>query len=238
MRRAENAKFISAGLDREAATAKLSRYLRALGVEDYNASGTMASIHWLLFAALAHKQGFRRILEIGTFDGLTTALLARLFPGSEIVTVDLPSSDPILASTYTRDTESAARDYERRLAANTAAPGIQTLRINSFFVPSKVDGMFDLIWVDGGHLYPEIAWDLCNAWNRLNPNGILMCDDVITHVNGLRDAYVSPDSYAVLSYITARTGEKCWYFLKRESPQWAADPRKRKFVAFLQKGAG
>lgn len=235
MRQVEDAKFAEAGVDREDALKVLSQHLPALGVEDYNSGENMSSVHWLLFAALSRKQGFRRILEIGTFDGQTTALLSRLFPKAEIVTVDLPPSDPILAGTYSRDTPSAIESYERRLAVNTAAANIRVLRVNGFFLPSAIEGTFDLIWVDGGHLYPEVAWDLCNGWNHLNSGGVLMCDDVISHPRGTRDAYVSPDSSSVLNYITVRTGDRCWYFLKRESPEWSADPRARKFVAMLVK---
>ncbi len=62
-----------------------------------------------------------------------------------------------------------------------------------------------------------------------------MCDDVISHPQGDRDEYVSPDSYRVLRYIADRTGDRLRLFLKRESPRYSADPRTRKFVALLRK---
>lgn len=37
--------------------------------------------------------------------------------------------------------------------------------------------MFDLIYVDGSHLYKDVKNDLYIAWERLNDGGLLMIDD-------------------------------------------------------------
>jgi len=39
------------------------------------------------------------------------------------------------------------------------------------------DSKFDLIYVDGSHLYVNVVEDLYEAWARLNPGGLLMIDD-------------------------------------------------------------
>lgn len=36
---------------------------------------------------------------------------------------------------------------------------------------------YDLIYVDGSHLYADVKNDLYEAWERLNPGGLLMADD-------------------------------------------------------------
>lgn len=36
---------------------------------------------------------------------------------------------------------------------------------------------FDLIYVDGSHLYRDVVVDLYKAWSFLKPNGLLMADD-------------------------------------------------------------
>jgi predicted O-methyltransferase YrrM len=128
-------------------------------------------------------------------------------------------------------------EFERTLAANTAAANIVLLKTNSFFLPAVAKGAFDLVWVDGGHLYPEVAWDLCNAYHLVREGGYVMCDDVITNLKGYKDSYVSPDSYHILQYICKRTSDSLALFLKREDPRESADPRIRKFVALLQKGS-
>jgi predicted O-methyltransferase YrrM len=233
----ERAKFTALGFDYSAARKNLDIVLKEMQKPAYSDSNGIASVHWLLFACLAGNRKVDRILEIGTFDGETAALLARLFPDAEIVTVDLPSTDPILAESYdyARGGAEKLNAFEQRLANNTRAANIKLVRVNSFFLPAAVDGLFDLIWVDGGHLYPEVAWDLCNAYHCLKPGGTLMCDDVIPLSDGLRDAYVSPDSHSVLRYVVDRSGDAISLFLKREAPEWSADPRQRKFVAMLKK---
>ena len=96
-------------------------------------------------------------------------------------------------------------------------------------------GPFDLIWVDGGHLYPEVAWDLAAAHHLCRDGGQLLCDDVIPAPDGPRTAYVSPDSYQVLDYFAVRTGETLRLFLKRCAFKHAGVPRKRKYIAMMRR---
>lgn len=236
----ESSKFAQAGLDYARGSEKLERLLKTLGRPLDGDDQSMRSIHWILFACLSDHAPIpiRRILEIGTFDGETTFILSKLFPASEIVTVELPEDDPIFRSSYARDDVQTLNDFKTRQSANLKADNIIHKGINSFFLPGQIKGEFDLIWVDGGHLYPEVAWDICNAYHFCSPGGFVMVDDVITHHRGFRDAYVSPDSHQVLEYVAARTRETPIYFLKRNSAQWSAIPRRRKFVALLQKTTG
>lgn len=197
----------------------------------------MRSVHWLLFSCLSElsPMPIRRILEIGTYDGETTSLLSKLFPLAEITTVDLPDADPMFRGLYLRGDAQVAADFNARRCANLKAGNIEYKAVNSFFLHGQVQGAFDLIWVDGGHLYPEVAWDICNAYSLCAMGGYIMVDDVIAHPRGFRDAYVSPDSHAVLQYVAARTSDAPTYFLKRAGCRWSAVPRRRKYVALLKK---
>ena len=38
---------------------------------------------------------------------------------------------------------------------------------------------FDLIWVDGDHFNPQVTNDINNSLKLLQPNGYILCDDVI-----------------------------------------------------------
>jgi predicted O-methyltransferase YrrM len=233
----ENSKFTQSGLDYACGSAKLELLLKELERPLDSEDQSMRSIHWILFACLSDHSPIpiRRILEIGTFDGETTFILSKLFPNSEIVTMELPEDDPIFRSSYARDDVQTLNDFKARQDINLKADNIIHKGINSFFLPGQIKGEFDLIWVDGGHLYPEIAWDICNAYHFCSPGGFIMVDDVITHHRGFHDAYVSPDSYRVLEYVVARTCETPTYFLKRNNTQWSAVPRRRKFVSLLRK---
>jgi predicted O-methyltransferase YrrM len=194
------------------------------------------SIHWLVFACLSDRgQPRSRILEIGTYDGEFTAILARLFPEAEITTVDLPESDPILRTTYNRAEDADYRRFVAKRDANLASTNIRFLQVNSAFLLDRLHEPFDLIWVDGGHLYPEVAWDIATAHHLCRDGALLLCDDVIPAPDGPSDAYVSPDSYRVLHYFAERTGETLHLFLKRCAFRHAAVPRDRKYIAMLRR---
>ena len=49
-------------------------------------------------------------------------------------------------------------------------------RSDNFFDENK-DVKFDLIYVDGSHLYRDVVNDLYEAWKRLNSPGMLLIDD-------------------------------------------------------------
>lgn len=229
---AELQKFKKYGFRYDAALAQLNGILKELGRPTFSEAD---SVHSLLFACIGQVHRVRNVLEIGTFLGEATLLMSRLFPESRITTVDLPDDDPILISTYKREDPKMLRAYKEQQKKNLASTQITFLQTNSFFIPGIIKEKFDLIWIDGGHLYPDIAWDICNAYHLTNKGGWLMCDDVITHHKGFQSEYVSTDSCKVLEYIRARTGEDITYFLKREAPEASANPKKRKYIAVMRR---
>jgi predicted O-methyltransferase YrrM len=230
---AQSRQFAQIGLDEPAALARLNENLSDLKLPPF--SYERDSIHWLLFAGLSIQRSAQRLLEIGTYDGRFTALLARLFPTSEIVTVDLPVSDPILRTTYGRTGDAAFGEFKARQRHNLSARNIRFIEANSFFLPGLVEPSFDIVWLDGGHLYPSVAWDFCNAWHLTRVDADILCDDVIPNPNGVRNAYVSPDSYELTEFLRERTASNTTMFLKRRGSNFSADPRRRKFVAHLRK---
>ena len=106
---------------------------------------------------------------------------------------------------------------------------------SSFHLREEVRGEFDLIWVDGWHLYPDVAWDLCTAYHLLSSGGVLMCDDVIQMRTRYVAGYVSSDSFEVLQYIEKETEEPVVFFLKRMDPLLYARVQTRKYVAYWAK---
>lgn len=235
--REEREKFHALGLDPDAARPHLDATLASLGSAPFDDLSGTDSIHWLVFSALSlspQAAHIREILEIGTFRGKTAALLKLLFPHARVTTVDLPTSDPIMQKTYRRETPEQLAEYRETRDRRVNREGITFVEANSFFLPEHAPGPFDLIWMDGGHLYPEVAWDFCNAWHSCRSGGLLMCDDIIPDPRG-RDAYASDESHKVISYVAARTGIAPVYLLKRRNPVWSADPATRKFVAVIKR---
>jgi predicted O-methyltransferase YrrM len=66
------------------------------------------------------------------------------------------------------------------------------------------DGQFDLIYVDGSHLYDDVYNDLFKAWERLKPNGMMLVDDW-EHKNNIK-AENDTSEYGV--------SLACWEFWK------------------------
>jgi len=232
----ENEKFQNANLDVREALSLLDPLLarrRGHGFE-----WAKDSIHWLVFAAYAKSgKSINRILEIGTFDGEFTWLLSQLFPETTIVTVDLPEGDPLLRGLYDREDEEKYVQYQAIQKNNINQPNIQALKTNSLFLLNHVAPSFDLIWVDGGHLYPEVAWDISHAWYLCAPGGAVLCDDVINSHRVYRNQYVSTESFEVIEYLTGRVGIKPDLFLKRLNSEYYTFQHTRKYVARLNKPA-
>ena len=227
-------KFQACGLDQEKAVEKLNAILSEQRIP-YDSDSD--SIHWLLFAALSQNRSYKKILEIGTYEGEFTHILGNLFPDAEIVTVDLPEHDPIMEATYNRANSEVLHSYKGKQEHNTAGKNIRTVKSNTLFLMDALQQgeKFDIIWVDGGHLYPDVAWDISNAYHLLNPGGMMFCDDVIPSKKAYDNGYVSTESYDVLNYLGERIESPVTYFLKRTNPYFYALDHTRKYVALVQK---
>jgi predicted O-methyltransferase YrrM len=190
-----------------------------------------------LAAALSLNNSYKKILEIGTYNGEFSNLLSKLFPESKIITIDLPDSDPILKSYYNRDDNATYLKFVNDQKNNTSNKNIISIKKNTFFLLNELNlnEKFDFIWVDGGHLYPDIAWDLCNAYFLLRKGGILMCDDIVLSRIHYNNGYVSTDSRDVLKYIEERIGRSATYLLKRLNPDLYPNKKTRKYVSVLVK---
>lgn len=234
LERIQQEQFALLKLDYHAAVERLNAVLRQTGGHDYDAARD--SIHWLLFSALSiARPDTARILEIGTFTGEFTLILTHLFPESQIITVDLPPNDPLMRSFYGREKDELYEQYLQTQKANLSSDRILPLKLNSFFLLDTLDEPIDLIWVDGGHHYPEIAWDLCNAWHLCKKGGAILVDDVIPLHRRHQSKLVSTDSHRVLQYIESRVDQKIILFLKRISAAWHCRPSTRKYVSYLEK---
>ena len=234
---AEIKKFAQWDFNLEAAQARLNQLLETQSQPPYDPESM--SIHWVLFSCLSLKERPRRILDLGTFSGEFTVILSRLFPDSSITTVDLPKNDPIVRSTYSRSNEERYHQHLHERAKNLDRPNISVIERNSFFLLEVVEGPFDMIWVDAGHRFPEVAWDICNAYHLCRPGGFILCDDVIPHPKGYgATGLVNSDSHEVLAYLDERLDCQSTYFLKRWGAAYSANPRIRKYVSLTRKKSG
>ena len=226
----QEAIFTALGLDYQAAQARVQRVLRKSGELRHICAefdNNMFSEHWVLFAAMKPEK-VRRVLELGTFNGEFTRFLSILFPDAEIVTMDLPDDDPVFIGSYCRDDDERRRRFLAHREKMLARPNIKFVQKNTFFLPSLQLGTFDCIWVDACHEYPDVAWDICNAWHCCNVDGWIACDDIYLsdtpaggNTNASRDALLALSRYRICDV---------HFILKRFSPKFSASPHVRKHV--------
>jgi len=140
------------------------------------------SQHYELFASLKKTLTVRRILEIGTFEGHFTRFLSYLYPDADILTMDLPQR---VASTgekshdvlrhYNPDFENERT--ERRSQLRNCS-NVTQIEADSALLCRRNDS-FDLIWIDGDHKFPVLAWDFINSLRLLAPAGVIAVDDIL-----------------------------------------------------------
>lgn len=234
----QHAAFERKGLDYPKALEALNSGLRNAGLPEYDEQSGMCSQHWIAFSGLMARLPPRpRLLEVGTYDARFTRVLAAIYPDAEITTCDLPDDSPVFSSTYDRDTPQAKHAFiEQRNAHLASLSNVRFVQANSFFLPSIVTPSFDAVWVDGGHDYPDVAWDACNAFHLTAEGGFILFDDVYLHPRSNKSRMIpdSNDSFALLSNLEAEGIIEAEYLLKRLTPS-SADPLLRKHFALTVK---
>ncbi len=240
IRKDELEKFNSLGLDFNEAVQTLNPALEKVNLQPYSAQTD--SIHWVMAAALSKQFKPSRILEIGTHTGRFTLLLRDFFPQAHITTVDLPENDPIFHDVYygeknkktLRKLRNGREKFLHPLLENDK--NVRFIEANSFFIPSLVDKDFDFIFVDAGHLYPEVAWDICNAYHLIKkPGGIMMLDDILPDAKMGTTGAVSDAAHQMIQFLSSRIENiTIEYFLKRHNSDLFANPKTRKYVALIK----
>ena len=201
--------FEDLNVSREEAEKEFSRVNAILNLNP----GKRTSCHRFCFAALA-VSGFKpkTILELGTSFGATTAFLSTIFPESTVYTFDLPPDDPLLEQFHPIDIRNNRNDlHKNRLDAKN----IVQIQKNSIHLLGEDLPKFDLIWLDGGHFYPEVAWDHFYCMHRLNSGGWVFSDDIVRPEDCERGR--APDPWNVLEYFNSRFENKFKLLLKREN---------------------
>lgn len=124
-------------------------------------------------AAIARfAQGRRSALEIGVFEGVTTALIAKqLAPNGTLFAVDpfFPGRLGICWSRYI-----AQREVRRA----GVAPKVNFIRSLSHEAASRLtENGFGLIFIDGDHSLEAIRQDWADWSGRIAPDGVILLHD-------------------------------------------------------------
>jgi hypothetical protein len=240
----ERERFRKYSWDFDAALTKLNTTLRSLNFEEYREEEDI-SRHEILFSAIRNHHQVNHILEIGTYTGESTFLLSHLFPEAKILTVDLPDTDVVMIQQMQKsvvserseipESDKRILDYSEFRSQNLSGRNIKFVQCNSFFLPNITDNKFDLIWVDGCHLYPEISWDICNAYHYCNIGGHILFDDILGEGIYAKTDRISRESREVLTYLIDRTGIDIDFFLKRTDKRSLSDRVNKKYLGVIRK---
>ena len=171
-----------------------------------------------VFAGLSLNLKKIKILEIGTHRADTTKYISSIFPSSEIHSCDLDDKD-LFKETYGNlvslgKDEVFKNNFVETRNKNLNKTNIIYSPLNSFNLLDKFEkNFFDIIWLDGDHLNPQVTMDVISCYYLLKKNGVLMHDDIFPDKND-RARYQS-DGFEPTEYMDKIKKTKTYYFVKR-----------------------
>tara|TARA_Y100001968_G_scaffold305817_1_gene322105 strand:- start:566 stop:1420 length:855 start_codon:yes stop_codon:yes gene_type:complete len=184
------------------------------------------SWHYHLFIGLKHKfelekKSINNILEIGTDKGLFTSFLSDVFSESDIYSIDLNESDQTFLDYFNRRDPSVMKAHLKERSINLKNDNIIFKEMNSSEIVNQFkEDTFDLIWIDGNHLAPQVNIDIINSIRLSKLNSIVCVDDILFKENFrktdyISNQYTSNDSYQALELLTNQKYLETKYILKR-----------------------
>lgn len=166
-----------------AATGGFDDALRAVaGVEGWLSPD---QAEWLWRRARAVR-GEGQIVEIGSYRGRSTILLARAAqPTVGVVAID-PHAGNDRGPQQIEGTESEGEADHQAFMANLRTAGIDDrvrhVRLPSSSAGREVDGEIDLLYVDGAHRYAPARDDIRDWGARVRPGGVMLVHDSFSSV--------------------------------------------------------
>jgi len=231
----QNKIFKRLGLNRPEGLKKLQNIKKDMNFE--NREDLMSSEHEVVFSCLSLNNNMKisKILEIGTFDGMNSLLLSKIFPNADIDTIDLPHTESDFIKNYNRKNriDEFISHRDNNLRKNNKIQFIQKNSINLINFKNK----YDLIWIDGGHGYPIVCADIINSLYLVNNNGIIICDDIFINLKlSQSDKMYNPNaSFQTLNLLKKENLINLEFIFKRLSVNQNCVKKQRKFVAVLKK---
>jgi len=139
-----------------------------------------------LHRAASSTQPGDRIVEIGSFRGRSTIVLAGAAPdGVEIVAID-PHAGNDRGPQEIEGFAAAADDDHARFLDNLARAGVggrvRHVRRFSADAHGEVDGAIDVLFIDGAHRYRPARADIRDWGRRVAPGGVLLIHDSFSSI--------------------------------------------------------
>jgi predicted O-methyltransferase YrrM len=226
----QNSIFEYFNLDRDKALHKLAKAKDEYPFLNRN----MSSEHEVFFSAISLSNlNINKILEIGTHDGKNSLLLSVLFKNAEIETIDLPKKSEDFIKFYNREDklDEFIKSRNEILSKNNKIKFIEINSINLVNSGKK----YDLIWIDGAHGYPIVCIDIINSLRIINPDGVIMCDDIFINNIQSDKMYKSTASFETLNELAMEKIIDYKLIYKRLDCINNCDKSNRKFVGVFKK---
>lgn len=159
--------------------------------------GNLSCYELIVLASLIQELKPKRLLEIGTFNGLTTLHMAINAPEEAIIdTLDLLQIDP---KTPYLDPEDIKYIESKEKSKKKYIHNPQKIKEhygNSLYYPFVSFDNPDFIFIDGSHSYPMVKNDTEKSLNILKKGGVILwhdytpdCPGVFTYLNELKMHY-------------------------------------------------
>lgn len=130
---------------------------------------------WILDNELPPSR-VHKVLEIGSWEGLSTSYILRSFPDAHITCVDTwEGSDE---HTFDHDLHDIEDRFDRNVRRFASRVSKIKKTSNSFFREVS-DSSFDLIYVDGSHHFTDVLADAFCSHKVISRGGVLIFDDYL-----------------------------------------------------------
>ena len=130
------------------------------------------------------------ILEIGTNKGDFSIVLLEKFKPKKLVLVDpwIAEKEKIYQSSWygnfdgvgQKIQDSYYQNVKKKFEPQINKKQVEILRMKSSEAFKILKNKFDLIYIDGNHLYNYVLEDLENSLNIINNNGLIILDDCMS----------------------------------------------------------
>ena len=139
-----------------------------------------------LYAVAAATSAGQQIVEIGSFRGRSTIVLAGAAPdGVAVVAIDPHAGNDRGPRQISGFVDEAADDHDafnENLAAAGVAHQVQHVREFSHWAHDEVTGTIAVLYIDGAHRYAPAQSDICNWGARVDAGGTMMIHDSFSSV--------------------------------------------------------
>ena len=133
--------------------------------------------NWLFFFNKEKKIKIKKVLEIGSYEGMSSLFLLMQFNDATIDCVEtfLGSDEhkKIDFSIIEKNFKFNLKNYFERYKL------FKMTSKNFFFEKNYERNFYDLIYIDGSHFKDDVYFDAIQSFDRLNINGLIIFDDFL-----------------------------------------------------------